>query len=211
MLLVIDHYDSFTFNIVQYLRELGCAVVVEQSVDLTAQSVSELQPAGVVLAPGPGRPDNVPNTVDIVRALGQRLPMFGVCLGMQCIAHAFGHSVSRGPEPVHGKVHTLRHEGAGVFRGLPATFEIARYHSLIVDEPLAACLEPTAWIESPGHARVLMGLRHRTWPLEGVQFHPESVASEHGHWLFARFALRAGMDLRPLPSIAPRTLPTLGA
>ncbi|MGL4310901.1 MAG: anthranilate synthase component II, partial [Paracoccaceae bacterium] len=185
MLLLIDNYDSFTYNLVHYLGELGADVTVRRNDALDVQEAMALNPAGIVLSPGPCDPAQAGICLALTAAAAEtRTPLLGVCLGHQTIGEAFGGKVVRCHEIVHGKMGTMHHSGTGVFAGLPSPFAATRYHSLIVErESLPDCLEITAWLEDG----TIMGLRHRTLPIEGVQFHPESIASEHGHALLKNF------------------------
>lgn len=185
MLLLIDNYDSFTYNLVHYLGELGADVTVRRNDALDVQEAMALNPAGIVLSPGPCDPAQAGICLALTAAAAEtRTPLLGVCLGHQTIGEAFGGKVVRCHEIVHGKMGTMHHSGTGVFAGLPSPFAATRYHSLIVErESLPDCLEITAWLEDG----TIMGLRHKTLPIEGVQFHPESIASEHGHALLKNF------------------------
>ena len=185
MLLLIDNYDSFTWNLVHYLGELGAEVKVVRNDALDVQAAMALRPAGIVLSPGPCDPDAAGICLPLTLAAAEAgVPLLGVCLGHQTIGQAFGGRVVRCHEIVHGKMGRMHHEGRGVFAGLPSPFQATRYHSLVVErEGLPACLEVTAWLEDG----TIMGLRHRDLPVEGVQFHPESIASEHGHALLRNF------------------------
>ncbi|THD84295.1 aminodeoxychorismate/anthranilate synthase component II [Aliigemmobacter aestuarii] len=185
MLLLIDNYDSFTYNLVHYLGELGADVVVRRNDALNVQDVMAMRPEGIVLSPGPCDPAQAGICLPLTTAAAEaQIPLLGVCLGHQTIGQAFGGRVIRCHEIVHGKMGAMHHAGKGVFRGLPSPFLATRYHSLIVErETLPDCLEVTAWLEDG----TIMGLRHRTLPIEGVQFHPESIASEHGHRLLQNF------------------------
>jgi anthranilate synthase component 2 len=185
MLLLIDNYDSFTWNLVHYLGELGAEVVVRRNDALDVQEAMAMRPAGIVLSPGPCDPDAAGICLPLTLAAAEtRTPLLGVCLGHQTIGQAFGGRVVRAPHIVHGKLWTMHHEGKGVFAGLPSPFAATRYHSLIVDRAtLPDSLEVTAWLEDG----TIMGLKHRTLPIEGVQFHPESIASEHGHKMLKNF------------------------
>lgn len=185
MLLLIDNYDSFTYNLVHYLGELGADVVVRRNDALTVQDAMGMNPAGIVLSPGPCDPDQAGICLALTHAAAEtRTPLLGVCLGHQTIGQAFGGHVVRCHEIVHGKMGTMHHSGQGVFAGLPSPFLATRYHSLVVDRAtLPDTLEITAWLEDG----TIMGLRHKTLPIEGVQFHPESIASEHGHALLKNF------------------------
>jgi anthranilate synthase component II len=185
MLLLIDNYDSFTYNLVHYLGELGADVVVKRNDALDVQAVMALRPTSIVLSPGPCDPAQAGICLPLTLAAAEaNIPLLGVCLGHQTIGQAFGGNVVRAKDIVHGKMGTMHHEGKGVFRDLPSPFAATRYHSLIVDgESLPACLEVTAWLDDG----TIMGLRHREHLIEGVQFHPESIASEHGHHLLRNF------------------------
>ena len=185
MLLLIDNYDSFTYNLVHYLGELGADVVVRRNDALDIQQAMALRPEAIVLSPGPSDPAHAGICLPLTHAAAEAgVPLLGVCLGHQTIGEAFGGRVVRCHEIVHGKMGTIHHTGAGVFRGLPSPFLATRYHSLIVErDSLPECLEITAWLQDG----TIMGLRHRELPIEGVQFHPESIASEHGHQLLQNF------------------------
>ena len=185
MLLLIDNYDSFTYNLVHYLGELGADVVVKRNDALDVQAVMALRPTSIVLSPGPCDPAQAGICLPLTLAAAEaNIPLLGVCLGHQTIGQAFGGRVIRCNEIVHGKMGTMHHAGLGIFHGLPSPFLATRYHSLIVErETLPACLEVTAWLEDG----TIMGLRHREKLIEGVQFHPESIASEHGHQLLRNF------------------------
>ena len=185
MLLLIDNYDSFTYNLVHYLGELGAEVVVKRNNALEVQEAMAMKPAGIVLSPGPCDPDQAGICLPLTAAAAAAdVPLLGVCLGHQTIGQAFGGKVQRHSEIVHGKMGRVLHEGRGIFRGLPSPFAATRYHSLVMDRAtLPAELEVTAWLEDG----TIMGLRHREKPIEGVQFHPESIASEHGHQLLRNF------------------------
>ncbi|GAB4269513.1 MAG: aminodeoxychorismate/anthranilate synthase component II [Pararhodobacter sp.] len=185
MLLLIDNYDSFTYNLVHYFGELGAEVVVKRNDALDVQQAMALNPAAIVLSPGPCDPDQAGICLPLVAAAAEtRTPLFGVCLGHQTIGQAFGGKVVRAGEIVHGKLGLIHHAGQGVFAGLPSPLKGTRYHSLIVErDSLPDCLEVTAWLDDG----TIMGLRHRDLPIEGVQFHPESIASEHGHAMLKSF------------------------
>jgi para-aminobenzoate synthetase component 2 len=198
MLLVLDNYDSFTFNLVQYLGELAGAhplaadVRVERNDALTLAEIERLAPRAVLISPGPGDPDQAGVCLDVLQTLGPQVPMLGVCLGHQCLGQVFGGKVVRARELMHGKTSLVHHAGHGVFAGLPEPLTATRYHSLIVDrDTLPEALEVTAWLDDG----TIMGLRHRQWPhLQGVQFHPESVLTESGHALLANFLRQAEQD-----------------
>jgi anthranilate synthase component 2 len=187
MLLMIDNYDSFTYNLVQYLGELGQDVKVVRNDEMTVDGVERLAPERIVLSPGPCTPNEAGISLELVHRFAGRVPILGVCLGHQAIGQAFGGKVVRAKALMHGKVSQIHHGGAGVFRGLPTPFQATRYHSLAVER--ASCpadLEITAWTEDGE----IMGIRHRALPIEGVQFHPESILTEHGHALLANFLQR---------------------
>ena len=195
MIAVVDNYDSFTYNLVQYLGELGAQVVVYRNDELSVAALAAEDPEGILLSPGPGTPDDAGITLELIRTLGGKVPLFGVCLGQQAIGQAFGGKVVRAARPMHGRTSPMFHEGKGVFAGLPSPFAATRYHSLIVERAsLPAALEVTAWTDDGE----IMGLRHRTLAIEGVQFHPESFLTEHGHAL-----LRAFLDTLPERGVRP--------
>lgn len=185
MLLLIDNYDSFTWNLVHYLGELGAEVKVVRNDAVQVQDALAMAPQAIILSPGPCDPAQAGICLPLTRAASEAgVPLLGVCLGHQTIGEAFGGRVIRCHEIVHGKMGTMHHEGKGMFRGLPSPFQATRYHSLVVERAtLPECLEVTAWLEDG----TIMGLRHKTKPIEGVQFHPESIASEHGHQLLRNF------------------------
>ncbi len=185
MLLLIDNYDSFTWNLVHYLGELGAEVAVYRNDALDVQAAMALRPAGILLSPGPCDPDQAGICLSLTQAAAEaQIPLLGVCLGHQTIGQAFGGRVVRCHEIVHGKMGRMHHTGTGVFSGLPSPFEATRYHSLVVDrDSLPDSLTVTAELEDG----TIMGLQHRTLPIHGVQFHPESIASEHGHALLKNF------------------------
>jgi anthranilate synthase component 2 len=189
MLLMIDNYDSFTFNLVQYFGELGEDVRVIRNDEMTLAALRALRPSAIVISPGPGTPDDAGVSLEVLQRLGGEVPVFGVCLGHQSIGQAFGGKVVRAKQIMHGKTSPIRHAGKGVFAGLPDPFEATRYHSLVVEQAsLPDCLEVTAWTEhADGSIDEIMGLRHRTLPIEGVQFHPESILTEHGHAMLRNF------------------------
>lgn len=189
MLLMIDNYDSFTFNLVQYLGELGEEVKVVRNDALTVEQIRALAPSRIMISPGPGTPDEAGVSLDILRELGGTIPVFGVCLGHQAIGQVFGGKVIRAAQIMHGKTSPVWHTGKGVFAGLPNPFVATRYHSLVVEQgSLPECLEVTAWTKNDdGSIDEIMGLRHRTLDIEGVQFHPESILTQHGHDLLRNF------------------------
>jgi anthranilate synthase component 2 len=183
VILLIDNYDSFTFNLAQYLGELGDAPLVRRNDELTVADIVALAPARIVISPGPGRPEDAGVSVETIKAFGARVPVLGVCLGHQAIGYAFGGTVARAPTLMHGKTSTLEHDGRGVFTGVAQPFVAGRYHSLVVTEPLPPSLEVTARTDDG----VVMGLRHRTYPIHGVQFHPESVLTGEGKKILRNF------------------------
>ncbi|MDI9238708.1 aminodeoxychorismate/anthranilate synthase component II [Lysobacter sp. LF1] len=194
MLLMIDNYDSFTYNLVQYLQALGAEVKVVRNDELSVAQIDAMAPERIVISPGPCTPNEAGVSVDVIRELGSRIPVFGVCLGHQSLGQAYGGDVVRAKRIMHGKTSRIRHEGKGVFAGLPDGYEATRYHSLVVSrQTLPDCLEITAWTEADdasGQFDEIMGLRHREHPVEGVQFHPESILTEHGHALLKNFLER---------------------
>jgi anthranilate synthase component II len=183
LLLLIDNYDSFTFNLAQYLGELGHAPAVHRNDELTVEDVEAMRPQRIVISPGPGRPEDAGITVDVIRRLGDRTPVLGVCLGHQAIGYAFGGTVVRAPSLMHGKTSSIQHDGLGIFSGVTQPFVAGRYHSLIVADPPPETLEVTARTDGG----LIMGLRHRTWPVHGVQFHPESVLTGEGRKILRNF------------------------
>ena len=192
MLLMIDNYDSFTYNLVQYLQALGAEVRVERNDALTVDEIQKLAPHRIVISPGPRTPNDAGVSMEVIERLGPTIPILGVCLGHQSIGQVYGGDVIRAGLIMHGKTSKIRHEGKGVFAGLPDGYEATRYHSLVVDKTtLPAALEITAWTENEdGSMEEIMGLRHREYPVEGVQFHPESILTQHGHALLKNFLER---------------------
>ena len=192
MLLMLDNYDSFTYNLVQYLQTLGAEVKVVRNDALSVDEIAELAPERIVISPGPCTPNEAGVSLELIRRLGPTTPILGVCLGHQSIGQVYGGDVIRATNIMHGKTSPIRHEGKGVFAGLPDRYQATRYHSLVVDKAtLPACLEMTAWTENAdGSIEEIMGLRHRGYPVEGVQFHPESILTEHGHALLKNFLQR---------------------
>ncbi|HKP57161.1 MAG TPA: aminodeoxychorismate/anthranilate synthase component II [Polyangiales bacterium] len=187
MIVVIDNYDSFTYNLVQYLGELEAAVVVHRNDEISVDQIRKLRPEGVLISPGPGNPDEAGISLELLSRLSPELPILGVCLGHQAIGQAFGGRVVRAGRLMHGRTSPILHDGSGVFAGLPSPFTATRYHSLIVERAsLGPDLLVTAWTEEGE----IMGLRHRSLPVEGVQFHPESFLTEHGHELLRNFLRR---------------------
>ncbi len=193
MLVLIDNYDSFTYNLVHYLGELGAACRVFRNDKIAVAEVLKLKPKGIVLSPGPCTPSQAGICLDLIAKAGPKIPLLGVCLGHQAIGQAYGGEVVRAPQPMHGKLSKITHTSKGLFKALPKSFEVTRYHSLIVERTsLPSDLAVTAKT-SDG---LIMGLQHKTHPVHGVQFHPESIASEHGHALLANFLELAGMTPR---------------
>lgn len=189
MILMIDNYDSFTYNVVQYLGELKAEVKVVRNDEITLEEVAELAPEKIVISPGPCTPNEAGISVATIERFAGKVPILGICLGHQSIGQAFGGKVVRAREVMHGKTSPIYHNNEGVFRGLPNPFEATRYHSLIVDQAsLPDCLEVTAWTQTEdGDVDEIMGFRHREYAVEGVQFHPESILTENGHDLLENF------------------------
>ncbi len=183
MILIIDNYDSFTYNLVQYLGELGADIQVVRNDQVTLEEIRELNPERIVVSPGPGDPDDGGISNEVIREFGPTIPILGVCLGHQCIGHVYGGQVNRAPRLMHGKTSPVYHNSDTVFNGVPSPFNATRYHSLIVEEPLPDCLQVIAFT-SEGE---VMGLRHKDYPVVGVQFHPESILTEHGKRILANF------------------------
>ena len=193
MLVLIDNYDSFTYNLVHFLGELGAECRVFRNDKITVDEVIALEPKGIVLSPGPCTPNEAGICVDLIAAAGPKIPLLGVCLGHQAVGQVYGGNVVRAPVLMHGKLSRISHTGKGVFKSLPKSFEVTRYHSLIVDrESLPECLAVTAQTADG----IIMGVQHTTHPVHGVQFHPESIASENGHALLANFLDLAGLAPR---------------
>jgi len=185
MIVLIDNYDSFTYNLVQYLGELGSQTHVYRNDEITVEDALKLNPKGIMISPGPSDPNNAGICMDMVKAAADKdLPLFGVCLGHQCLGQIYGGKVIRAPAPMHGKTSDMFHDGQSVFKGLPSPFEATRYHSLIVEkESLPDCFDITAKTEDD----IIMGLQHKEKPLHGVQFHPESIATQYGHDMIQNF------------------------
>jgi anthranilate synthase component II len=185
MLLMIDNYDSFTYNLVQYLGELGEDVRVYRNDQITVAGIAQLAPARIVISPGPCTPNEAGVSVEVIGHFGGRIPILGVCLGHQSIGQAYGGRIVRAGKLMHGKTSMIAHDGKGVFAGLPSPFEATRYHSLVIERAsLPACLEVSAWSEDDNE---IMGVRHRDLAVEGIQFHPESILTQYGHELLANF------------------------
>jgi anthranilate synthase/aminodeoxychorismate synthase-like glutamine amidotransferase len=189
MILVVDNYDSFTYNLVQYVSELGYPTIVRRNDEITLEEIAELSPTHIIISPGPGEPDDAGISNEVIRRFHRTIPILGVCLGHQCIGHVFGGIVSRAPRLMHGKTSSITHDGRTIYRNVPSPFVATRYHSLIVQEPLPDVLEATA--RTPEGE--LMGLRHKVYPIEGVQFHPESILTEQGKAILKNF-LEGGAD-----------------
>jgi anthranilate synthase/aminodeoxychorismate synthase-like glutamine amidotransferase len=183
MILVIDNYDSFTYNLVQYLGELGAELAVRRNDQMTVDDVRQFEPSHIVISPGPGGPTDGGVSNDVIHEFHRTIPILGVCLGHQCIGHAFGGTVTRAPRLMHGKTSAIYHDGRKLFEGVPNPFEAGRYHSLIVQEPLPEGFKMTAFTKEGE----VMGLRHKQYPLEGVQFHPESVLTPFGKQILSNF------------------------
>ena len=199
MIVLIDNYDSFTFNLFHYLGELGAEVVVHRNDKVTAAEVVGSEPEAIVLSPGPCTPDDAGICLDLIKAATATIPLFGVCLGHQAIGQVFGGKVVRAPVPVHGKLSLIKHQGGGVFRGINGPFQATRYHSLVVDR---ASMPDELTTVAETDDKLVMGLAHKTLPVHGVQFHPESIASEHGHVILKNFldlaaAWNANINRRP--------------
>lgn len=187
-LLIIDNYDSFTYNIVTYCHQLGCPSIIYKNDQITLDEFSKLPVKSVILSPGPGTPDDSGITLDIIREYAGKLPILGICLGHECIGQVYGAKIIHAKTVMHGKVSMVHHDGEGVFLGVPNPIKVARYHSLIID-PLTLPDEfiVSAWCENSDGTQEIMGIRHKSLPLESVQFHPESILTEYGHLMFANF------------------------
>ena len=192
MILMIDNYDSFTWNVVQYLWELGAEVEVHRNDAISLEEIERKAPAGICISPGPCSPAEAGISMSVIEHFAGQLPIFGICLGQQSIGAVFGGRIVRARNVMHGKTSPVHHTGQGVFVDLPSPLTATRYHSLVVEpESLPDCLEVTAWTQDEaGEQEAIMGLRHREWDIEGVQFHPESILSEHGHAMLAQFLTR---------------------
>ncbi len=189
-IVVVDNYDSFVYNLVQYLGELGAAPVVHRNDKVTVGQLEAMEPAGVLISPGPGRPEDAGVSMDAISAFAGRVPVLGVCLGHQAIGQVFGAEVVRAPRLLHGKTSTVSHDGSGIFAGLPEPLTATRYHSLAVEPAsVPSVLEVSAWADDG----TVMGLRHRDMPVDGVQFHPEAVLTEAGHRLLANWLTSCGL------------------
>lgn len=192
MILMIDNYDSFTWNVVQYLWELGAEVDVQRNDAISLADIEARAPKGICISPGPCSPTEAGISMSVIEHFAGQVPIFGICLGQQSIGAVFGGQIVRAQKVMHGKTSPIHHSGEGVFRDLPSPFTATRYHSLVVDaDSLPDCLEVTAWTEGDSGGReAIMGLRHRELDIEGVQFHPESILSEHGHAMLGQFLAR---------------------
>ena len=193
MLLMIDNYDSFTFNVVQYLMELGENVEVWRNDEISVDAIIKAAPEKIVISPGPCTPNEAGISLEVIERLAGSIPILGICLGHQSIGQAFGGHIIRAPKVMHGKLSSIHHSGVGVFEGLPSPYQATRYHSLVIDpSTLPESLEMTAWTEDEsGELDAIMGVRHQSLSVEGVQFHPESILSEHGHALLKNFLARS--------------------
>jgi len=189
MILMIDNYDSFTYNLVQYLGELGAEVIVERNDQITLDEIEKLAPERIMISPGPCTPSEAGISLDVIHHFKGQLPIFGVCLGHQSIGQAFGGDIIRAKEIMHGKTSAIYHQDTGLFKGLNDPFKATRYHSLVIDQTtLPDCLEVTAWTKTEnGDNDEIMGVRHKEYAIEGVQFHPESILTEHGHDMLQNF------------------------
>ena len=189
MILMIDNYDSFTYNLVQYLKELGCDVNTTRNDKLTLDRISSLAPDRIVISPGPCTPDKAGISLDVVRKFGERVPILGVCLGHQVIGQAFGGRITHAKKIMHGKTSMIHHQGDGLFGGFANPFQATRYHSLVIEQKtLPDCFKVTAWTGSEmGEVDEIMAVRHKEYPIAGVQFHPESILTDHGHELLEHF------------------------
>ncbi len=189
MILMIDNYDSFTYNLVQYFGELGGEMRVFRNDEISLADIEKLAPSHIIISPGPCTPKEAGISVPTIKHFAGKIPILGVCLGHQSIGEAFGGDVIRAKRVMHGKISAIHHQGEGVFKGLNNPFNATRYHSLVIkQETLPACLQLTAWTQNPdGSIEEIMGVKHKTLPLEGVQFHPESILTEHGHQLLKNF------------------------
>ena len=197
MVLVIDNYDSFTYNLVQYLLELGEKVIVHRNDEISLDRIREANPQQIVISPGPCTPNEAGISVDCIKEFGSSIPILGVCLGHQSIAQAFGGKIVRANKVMHGKTSSIKHDSRGVFANLEGSFIATRYHSLVVEErSLPDCLEVSAWSNDEGSLKEIMAVRHRELFVEGVQFHPESILSEHGYQILKNFLDLSQSELR---------------
>ena len=189
MILMIDNYDSFTYNVVQYLGELKANVEVARNDQITIDDIIDMNPDSIVISPGPCTPDKAGISLSVIKSFAGKKPLLGICLGHQTIGQSFGGRIVRAKQVMHGKTSPVYHTGEGVFHGLPSPFNVTRYHSLIIEKSsLPACMQITAWTQLPDNSiDEIMGIRHKDFPIEGLQFHPESILTEHGHQLLANF------------------------
>ena len=188
-LVMVDNYDSFTYNVVQYLCELGAEVRVVRNDEASVADIRKLNPTHLVISPGPCSPNEAGISMEAIQSFAGEIPILGICLGHQSIGQVFGGKIVRAGQVMHGKTSQIHHQGTGVFSGLPSPYEATRYHSLVIEkQSIPDCLEVTAWTENPdGSMEEIMGIRHKTLPIEGVQFHPESILTQYGHELLANF------------------------
>ena len=188
-ILILDNYDSFTYNLVDLLGKSTPDILVWRNYQFELTAIERLKPDGIVISPGPGTPEEAGLSNDTIRNYHETIPILGVCLGHQCMATVFGGNVVRAPEPVHGKLSAIEHSDQDIFEGLPEVFSVTRYHSLVIEKSsLPACMQITAWTQLPDNSiDEIMGIRHKDFPIEGLQFHPESILTEHGHQLLANF------------------------
>ena len=193
-ILMVDNYDSFTYNVVQYFWELGASVDVYRNDEITIDEIDRIRPKLICVSPGPCSPTEAGISIETIKRFAGDIPVFGICLGLQSMGAAYGGDIIRAPEVMHGKTSPVHHNGTGVFAGLPSPFTATRYHSLVIDpNTLSACFEVTAWtVDEAGHLAVIMGLRHKEFSLEGVQFHPESILTEYGHDMLQNFLKQTG-------------------
>lgn len=189
MILMLDNYDSFTYNLVQYLLELGVEVQTSRNDEISIDEITQLAPSHIVISPGPCTPNEAGISLQVVEEFAGKIPLFGVCLGHQSIGQFYGGNIVRARQVMHGKTSPIHHTGVGVFNGLPSPYTATRYHSLVIDKAsLPDCLEMTAWtVDEHGQPDEIMGVRHKNLPVQGVQFHPESILSEHGHTMLKNF------------------------
>lgn len=193
-ILMVDNYDSFTYNVVQYFWELGASVDVYRNDEITIDEIDRIRPKLICVSPGPCSPTEAGISIETIKRFAGDIPVFGICLGLQSMGAAYGGDIVRAPEVMHGKTSPVHHNGTGVFAGLPSPFTATRYHSLVIDSnTLPACFEVTAWtVDEAGDLDVIMGLRHKEFSLEGVQFHPESILTEYGHDMLQNFLKQMG-------------------
>lgn len=193
-ILMVDNYDSFTYNVVQYFWELGASVDVYRNDEITIDEIDRIRPKLICVSPGPCSPTEAGISIETIKRFAGDIPVFGICLGLQSMGAAYGGDIVRAPEVMHGKTSPVHHNGTGVFAGLPSPFTATRYHSLVIDSnTLPACFEVTAWtVDEAGDLDVIMGLRHKEFSLEGVQFHPESILTEYGHDMLQNFLKQTG-------------------